>query len=55
MPGATLVSARPFYHILLKMSIGKMHKKNSTHSPRSREWAFIEVCFGSSKNATAHI
>ena len=27
MPGATLVSARPFYHILLKMSIGKMHKK----------------------------
>ena len=28
MPGATLVSARPFYHILLKMSIGKMHKKN---------------------------
>ena len=27
MPGATLVSARPFYHILLEMSIGKMHKK----------------------------
>ena len=27
MPGATLVSARTFYHILLKMSIGKMHKK----------------------------
>ena len=33
MPGATLVSARPFYHILLKMSIGKMHKKKSAPLP----------------------
>ena len=48
MPGATLVSARPFYHILLKMSIGKMHKKIRPTPCGQKEWGFFGVCFGDS-------